>query len=295
MYRKIKRIVRDLYDWVKLLPHYLSAEYSRLKYQERIEKVMTDYDMVKEEAEKFFKHRYMAVVSQLINKKFNGCRNLRVLDAGCGQGRIAIELAKMGCYIEAVDSVKDVIDKGKEYAKIQGVENLISWKHGELPEVLSAYKNDFYDIVICFEVLYMMPFQKSKATFESLAKKVKGGGILIVSLRTRYFYFLYSLLNKDFLKLKWAAEHNDFIGLGESISWIDPEQIIELFKNSGFSGVSRKSIGMISGIKGDPTGVFCLPALLTEDQKKIVGEIEDKYGEIYPDSGRYLLVWGEKQ
>lgn len=47
-----------------------------------------------------------------------------VLDFGCGDGRIAIPMAKLGLVVTAVDAAPEMIERLEHQAKVQGVESI---------------------------------------------------------------------------------------------------------------------------------------------------------------------------
>lgn len=284
---------KKLYHWLRWFPKIVLTDRNAPTYLSHITKGMDEYDMVTAPSEDYYKSRYIKLLKTLIQERFNR-KTLRIFDAGCGQGRISIELAKMGHTVDAIDYVKSALIKGREYAKQSGVEKHITWKEGQFPDVLSSFDANSYDLVLCLEVLYMMAFEKSKQTLEGLAKLTRKGGHLVVSVRSRFFYLAYSLLNRDLLKLEWCAKHPDFADLGDWSSWLDPDDLVDLFERNGFKNIKRTGLGILSGIEGDPTSHFCMPHLLAEKERELLGEIEDRYGKIYPDTGRYVICWGEK-
>lgn len=291
---KMIELIKGLYHWICTLPNFIFLGKNK-KYLKNVKKTMEEYDMVSAPSEDYFKLRYMRIINTIIKDKFNTENKLKVLDAGCGQGRIAVALGEKGCKIDAIDFVESALEKAKTYAIKSSIDrDSINWIKGKLPEILSNLEDDSYDIVICLEVLFMMPSEESKRCFEALVRLVRKGGILVTSVRSRFFYLAHTLMNKDFVRLKCCAKNNDFGKLGDGLSWSDPDEIINLFKKNRLKNTQRRGIGILSGIKGDPTSLFCLPLSLSETGIKLLGEIEDQYGKIYPDTGRYIVFWGEK-
>lgn len=56
----------------------------------------------------------------------------RVLDAGCGTGTLAIELAQRGAHVVAVDLAATLVDIGRERAEAAGVGHRIEFRAGEM-------------------------------------------------------------------------------------------------------------------------------------------------------------------
>ncbi|MGB9641961.1 MAG: class I SAM-dependent methyltransferase, partial [Candidatus Ratteibacteria bacterium] len=211
----MKKFIKGFFRWLKMFPRCVFAGYSQKKHLTEIETVMGSYDMVNSPSEDYFRDRYLEIINEIIKQNFKQGFSLRVLDAGCGQGRIAIELAKMGHIIDAMDYVEATIEKGKKYAEQMHVSTFINWRIGKIPEDLSFYKDEAYDMVLCLEVLYMMSYKECLISLQKLSKKVKKGGVLMISVRPRFYYLAYSLINRDFLRLQHAARNMDFSELGQ--------------------------------------------------------------------------------
>jgi hypothetical protein len=53
-------------------------------------------------------------------------------------------------------------------------------------------------------------------------------------------------------------------------------------------------IGGCSGIDGDPFSRITMPENLTNDQKDLLGQAEEKIGRMIPDASRYMLAISRK-
>ena len=76
-------------------------------------------------------------------------KNLRILDAGCGTGKLARGLASLGFETYGIDNSKSSIALAKqENGKIQ-------YKVGNVETLTKIYKKEFFDIIIStFVTLY---------------------------------------------------------------------------------------------------------------------------------------------
>ena len=286
-------LLRRLYHWVRLFPKLLFLKEGDNRYLKVVKKTMDKYDMVTAPSEDYFKLRYMTIIDTVLKDNFDGKEKLKVLDAGCGQGRLTIELAKKGHKIDAIDCTESALQKARNYAAEAGIKDCVNWIKGDLSNILSDFKESSYDIVLCMEVLYMMP--RSEECFRALSKMVKPEGILLISVRLRLFYLIYYLMHNDFLRLDWCAKNNNMTGLGGSLSWFDPEEVTQLFLKNGFENIEKWGIGILSGIKDDPTSGFSIPCFLSEKERILLGRIEDQYSQIYVNSGRYMVFSGKRQ
>lgn len=80
------------------------------------------------------------VVAQLIGK-----RKCRVLDLGCGYGRIALPLAKLGYDVDGIDIRRDMIDDAKRRAKRAG--QSIRYTVGDMRAL--PFEDRSFDRIVC--------------------------------------------------------------------------------------------------------------------------------------------------
>jgi tellurite methyltransferase len=100
----------------------------------------------------------------------------RVLDLGCGEGKNAAALAKLGCIVDAVDCSEAAIRNGtKAFATIVG----INWIIEDAMEYEA--QDNYYDLVICYGLLHCL---LAAGSVDRLINRVKGwttrGGMNIV-------------------------------------------------------------------------------------------------------------------
>jgi SAM-dependent methyltransferase len=102
----------------------------------------------------------------------------RLLDAGCGTGRYAIELGRRGYVVEGVDRSPELIDVAKRSAI--GQPHSVSFHVGDL----LALPNSRYDAILCRGVLNDFVDTGSRdAVFSSFAGALRRGGVLILDVR----------------------------------------------------------------------------------------------------------------
>lgn len=101
-------------------------------------------------------------------------KNARILDVGCGYGRILNELYQMGYTdLTGIDSSENMIKRGKrEYPHL----NLISNPDGKI-----VFSDNSFDVVILFGVLTCVPDDASqKILIENIKRVLKSNGIIYV-------------------------------------------------------------------------------------------------------------------
>jgi SAM-dependent methyltransferase len=111
-----------------------------------------------------------------------GSRQLKILDAGCGQGTQALALARIGHHIVGVDLSEELLDLGREAARHEAAEvrSRLCFARADLLELGSAFAGRF-DVVCCHGVAMYLP--SLGGTVEALAAAARPGGL--VSLLTR--------------------------------------------------------------------------------------------------------------
>ena len=191
----------------------------------------------KDNTERFIKNRFNELSdspmfpthAQLGNFELNAVlsflgnvTNKKILDAGCGKGRLTCELAKRGAEIVGVDIAYELISSAKQQNK-----NLpfLTASVSQLPFV-----DGCFDGVLCVEVIEHVP-DTEMAIYE-LARVLKPGGKLIVidknilSLNSRY------LIPSALLK-KWKELNNRWMYPRDfpfREKWFTPWEISRIMK-----------------------------------------------------------------
>jgi len=101
----------------------------------------------------------------------------RLLDAGCGTGRYAIELGRRGYVVEGVDQSPELVDVAKRSAIHPGS---VSFDVGNL----LALPDHRYDAILCRGVLNdVVDTGSREAVFSSFAGALRREGVLILDVR----------------------------------------------------------------------------------------------------------------
>lgn len=94
-----------------------------------------------------------------------------VLDAGCGTGRIAIELARRGCHTVGVDLDEVMLAQARTKAP------QLDWRLGDLSTI--ALGAAFDAIVMAGNVMIYLTPGTEAATLTNMARHLKPGGLLV--------------------------------------------------------------------------------------------------------------------
>ena len=102
-----------------------------------------------------------------------------VLDAGCGTGRVAIELSRRGSTVVGVDVDVDML----EAARAKAPE--LTWVHGDLTDPGLDFGRTFDVVVMAGNVLIFVPHGTEGQVIENAAKWLRPGGRLVTGYSLR--------------------------------------------------------------------------------------------------------------
>ena len=106
-------------------------------------------------------------------------RPTSVLDAGCGTGRVAIELHRRGGQVVGVDLDPAMLDRARQKAPD------ISWVQGDLADPDLAVAGRFDLIVLAGNVLIFVEPGTEAAVVANLARRLTPGGRLVAGYSLR--------------------------------------------------------------------------------------------------------------
>ncbi len=101
----------------------------------------------------------------------------RVLDVGCGPGLIAVELARQGHLVEAVDSVPEMLGMTRELAIASNVSDRVVCHVADVMQL--PVEAGRYDLVVAVGVTEWL--SSLTAAMQELSRVLKPGGFLIVT------------------------------------------------------------------------------------------------------------------
>jgi len=153
--------------------------------------------------------------------------NGKILDVGCGEGILAILIAKKGKQVTACDISKPNIERAKKIAKKEGVLDKINFIEADA-ENLSFQDNEF-DLVISSHVLEHLPnFEKGLSEIRRVTKSNA-----IIALPNCFNPCAWALLGNDwgYWKISKRSFFSILIGFGRFIFNIFGDGV-----NEGYAG-----------------------------------------------------------
>ena len=135
-----------------------------------------------------------------IEKTWNIKRGCRILDLGCGYGRISIELARRGYDIVGLDFSEPLLKIARRDAKKDGVS--VDFVRGDMREI--EYENEFDGVISWSASFGYFSDEENVRVMELISRSMRSGGELLLDLHNRDSYV------RKYLGKKWRR-NDDFI------------------------------------------------------------------------------------
>ncbi len=202
---------------------------------------------------KFLNRVYERPMEEYINrlKQIGFKSSEKVLDIGCGFGQWSIALGKLNKEVFGCDVASDRIIVASEIAKSFSMDN-VHYSYGSLEEV--NFPDNYFDTVFCYGSLFIANPEKALKEFNRV---LKSGGKLYVNANGLGWTLNYWINSpnkaKDHDPIANAVKafnntlnYRKGMPKGEGQIIIEPEELLELMKDSGFVNAICKPEGMIN-------------------------------------------------
>jgi SAM-dependent methyltransferase len=111
--------------------------------------------------------------ADLVESLLRDSGTTRVLDAGCGTGRVAIELANRGFSVVGVDSDPAMLRTARTKAP------KLSWVHADLAEMDRHVDTEFDAVVAAGNVMIFLAPGTERGVVDQFAGRLAPGGLLV--------------------------------------------------------------------------------------------------------------------
>lgn len=219
---------------------------------------------------------------EIVPALFEGNHQLRVLDAGGGEGVFSRQLAQQGHRVTVCDVSANMLGLSRQGVQGAPYEHHMQWLHSSIQDLPV---DELYDVVLCHAVLEWTV--NPAEILSALLKQLKPGGRLSVMFFNRHST-VFRCLVRGYLD---KALNNQFQGSGKGLTPInplDPSWVIEWLHSHGLTCQVKSGIRVFHDymhndvrLKRDPADIL---------------ELELRYSreEPYRSLGRYYHVIAEK-
>jgi len=128
----------------------------------------------------FRNEAYDRWMRSLITEYLIGSPGLKVLDLGCGIGRLLLPLARKGAFVDGLDISDEMIRICYESLHSEGLLGQASLYVGSANAL--PCKDESFDVIICVELLFHLPDELRQETIQEIARVLKREGLCIVTL-----------------------------------------------------------------------------------------------------------------
>lgn len=155
----------------------------------------------------------------------------KILDAGCGLGRISVELAALGLAVTGVDIIQSELDAARESAEAEGVP-LTLINH----DLRSFQAREQFDCAINLYTSfgYCATIEEDMKILKNIADSVKTGGTFIMECTSRETAIMYFTAGEEFERAGYkVVTHFEVVGAWEGLrsQWtlypLDSKQAID--------------------------------------------------------------------
>ena len=238
----------------------------------------TYYDMFLNRGEQFFGRLYHHEIRKTLQAQ--GFQPpLRILDAGCQAGRLAIPLALDGHRVTGVDTSAVGLRRLKRHAKESGVTPELI--RADLSRWLPRCPDASFDVVVCAEVLYLR--KNFRILLQELSRVLRPGGLCFISHRPTGYYLAEAFQHQDWDAVRLLLSFKEGILFGSYYNWQDREDLDQLYRQVGLEPLAITPIGFLSWLAIKPDD-------LTPEGQELLFKAEQASHQRCPGSGRYLLV-----
>jgi ubiquinone/menaquinone biosynthesis C-methylase UbiE len=257
----------------------------------QMDSFMASWDMVAEPDEQFYLTQYWHWLEPVVSRL---PQDSRILDVGCGQGRLTLPVAEAVPHgsVVGVDISEVALAAAKDYATGRSIKN-VEFHAADAVAFLSKEPDSSADLVLFLEVAWMERYREALA---EIARVLKPGGTLFASLRTQYYQLLKEAKESRFETARTARDaRSGHLGdIAVRFNWHTTEDVRTLLAELHFDIVGLYAIGVVSGTHADPLSAIAQPSRLGEETRAQLLELELSLAEQYAGCGRFIAAVATK-
>jgi SAM-dependent methyltransferase len=259
----------------------------------RMDGFMASWDMVTEPDERFYLEQYWHRLEPVIRRLQE---DARILDVGCGQGRLTLPVAETlpAATLVGVDVSQGALAAAKQHAAARRIEN-VEFHAADGVAFLSKEPDSSADLVLFVEVTQWM--EHYREALAEIVRVLKPGRSLFASFRSQHYQLLKEVQEGRLEDARTVRDtRSSQLGdLSVRFNWHTVEDLRTLFAELRLEIQGVYAIGILSGTRADPLSTIAQPARLPEIARAQLLELEISLSEQYAGCGRYLLVLARKK
>jgi len=204
------------------------------------------------------------VVAATLRRWFAGVGEgpLRVLDAGGGDGRDAVQLAVAGHDVTVLDTAPDLLDLARTAAHAAGVGARLHTVAADLEDLhalaaLTRHRaggSGSFDVVLCHDVLqHRASREQVRADVATLASSLRPGGLLSLLAPNPAADVVAAAVRGDPAQawvLLDAATTRDEV-TGRTVLRLEPEEVLDALRAAGCEPTGRAGVLSVTGLLED--------------------------------------------
>jgi ubiquinone/menaquinone biosynthesis C-methylase UbiE len=157
-------------------------------------------------------------------KSLPNLSGLKVLDLGCGVGRVTVPLAQQGAWVTAFDNSAEMLAACRQNAAAAGVADQITFEKGSAEAL--PFPDQTFDVVVCLGVLEHLPPPVRQTTLQHIIRVVRRPGWVAIVVNNTESQFLTKEVRYG---MQEQQENGYFVGL------IGRASVESFFTQAGFA------------------------------------------------------------
>lgn len=141
-------------------------------------------------------------------KSLPDLRGLKVLDLGCGVGRVTVPLAQQRAWVTAFDVSAEMLTACRRNATTAGVADQVTYKKGSADAL--PFPDQTFDVVVCLGVLEHLPPPVCQTALEHIIRVVRRPGWVAIVVNNTESRFLTKVARYE---MQEQQENGYFVGL----------------------------------------------------------------------------------